>query len=86
MGERAWGDACRVEFSWSLRMVSYYLRVSQNRNVVLLVKLKDASGIVDGDRMLGKNGIHYQVWEVDLCRAFWKIGYWNQLNVCCETD
>ena len=34
-------------------MVYYYLRVSRNRNVVLLVKLKD---VLDGDRMLGKMG------------------------------
>ena len=40
-------------------MVCYYLRVSQNCNVVLLVKLKDVTGVLDGDRvMLGKNGIY----------------------------
>ena len=73
-------------FSQSLRTACYYVRVSQNRNVVLLVKLNDATGIVDGDRMLGKNGIHYRVWEVDLCKAFWKTGHWNQLNIFCERD
>ena len=51
-------------------MVCYYLRVSQNHNVVLLVELKDALGIVDGDKMLGENGIYYQVWEVGLCGVF----------------
>ena len=37
-------------------MVYYYLRVTRNRNVVLLVKLKDVLGILDGDgdRVLGK--------------------------------
>ena len=51
-------------------MVCYYLRVSQNHNVVLLVELKDALGIVDGDKMLGESGIYYQVWEVGLCGVF----------------
>ena len=37
-------------------MVSYYLRVTQNRNVVLLVKLKDVHGVLGGDRVLGKIG------------------------------
>ena len=73
-------------FFWSLRVVCYYLRVSRNGNVVLLVKLKDAPGVVDGDRMLDENGIYYQLWELDLCGTFWKIGHWNQLNVCCERD
>ena len=54
----------------SVRMVCYYLRVSQNHNVVLLVELKDALGIVDGDKMLGESGIYYQVWEVGLCGVF----------------
>ena len=40
-------------------VVFYYLRVNQNRNVVLLVKLKDAPAVVDGDRLLAKNGIYY---------------------------
>ena len=43
------------------------------------VKHKDAPGVVDADRMLGKNGIYYRVWEVELCGAFWKIGHWNKL-------
>ena len=51
-----------------------------------MVELKDAPGVVDGYRMLGKNGIYYRVWEVDLCGAFWKIGHWNQLNVFCEIE
>ena len=75
-----------VGYFRSLRMVCHYVRVSRNHNIVLLVKLKDASGVVDGDRMLGNNGVNYRVWEVDLCGAFWKIGQWNQLNVCCEKD
>ena len=58
MGEGAWGDAYRVGYSWTLRLVCYYLRVSRNRNVVLLIKLKDAPGVIDGDRMLGKNRIY----------------------------
>ena len=53
---------------------------------MLLVKLKDALGVADGDRLLGENRIYYGVWEVDLCEAFRKIGHWNQLNVCCERD
>ena len=69
-----------------MRVVCYYLRISRNRNVVFLNKLKDAPSVVDGDKMLDKNGIYYRVWEVDLCGAFQKIGHWNQLNVCCERD
>ena len=42
-----------------MRDVCYYFRVSQNDNIVLLAKLKDAPGVVDGDRMLGKNRIYY---------------------------
>ena len=67
-------------------MVCYYPRVSRNRNVVLMVKLKDAPGVVDGDQMLGENGICYRVWEVDWCGAFQMIGHWNQLNVRCKRD
>ena len=37
-------------------MVYYYLRITRNRNVVLLVKLKDVPGALDGDRVLGKMG------------------------------
>ena len=37
-------------------MVCYYLRVTRNRNVVLLVKLEDVPGVLDGDRVLGKMG------------------------------
>ena len=37
-------------------MVCYYLRVTLNRNVVLLVNLKDVPGVLDGDRVLGKMG------------------------------
>ena len=52
-------DACRVGYSRTLRMVCYYLRVSQNCSVVLLVKLKDVIGVLDGDRVvLGKNEIY----------------------------
>ena len=67
-------------------MVCYYLKVSRIHNVVLLVELKDAPGVVDGYMMLGKNGIYYRVWEVGLCGAFWKFGHWNQLNVFCEIE
>ena len=34
---------------------------------MLVVKLKDAPGVADGDSMLGENDIYYRVWEVDLC-------------------
>ena len=37
-------------------MVCYHLRVTRNCNVVLLVKLKDVPGVLDGDRVLGKMG------------------------------
>ena len=37
-------------------MVCCYLRVTQKRNVVLLVKLKDVPGVLDGNRVLGKVG------------------------------
>ena len=70
----------------SMGMVCCYLRVSQNRNVVLLEKPKDAPDVVDGDRILDKNGLCYGMWEVDLCEAFRKISHCNQLNVCCESD
>ena len=63
-----------------------YLRLSRNHNVVLLDKLKDASGVLDSDRMLGENGINYRVYEVDLCGKFCKISLWNQPNVCCERE
>ena len=69
-----------------MRVVCYYLRVSLNRNAMLLVKLKDTPSVEDGDRMLCENGIYYRVWEADLCGAFRKIGHWNQLNVFCERD
>ena len=69
-----------------MRVVCYYLTFSGNRNVVLLVNLKDAPGVTDGDSMLGENDIYYRVWEVDLCGAFPKIDYWNQINVYCERD
>ena len=39
-------------------MVCYYLRVSQNCRVVSLVKLEDAPGVVDGNRILGENRIY----------------------------
>ena len=55
-GEGAWGDACWVGYFWSMRVVCYYLRVSWYRNVVLLVKLKDAPGAVDGDRCWAEMG------------------------------
>ena len=42
-----------------MRVVYYNLRVSRKHNVVLLVKLKGAPGVVDGDKILGKNGIYY---------------------------
>ena len=42
-----------------MRVVYYNLRVSRKRNVVLLVKLKGAPGVVDGDRKKRKNGIYY---------------------------
>ena len=69
-----------------MRVVCYYPRVGRNHNVMLLVKLKDAPGVVDGDRMLGENGINYRMWGVDLCGVFRKISQWNQLNVCWERD
>ena len=50
---------------------------SWNRKVVLLIKLKDAPGFVDGDWMLGKNRIFYRIWDVDLSGAFRNIGQWN---------
>ena len=59
-------DACRVGYFRSLTLVCYYLRVSRNHNIVLLLELKGAPGVVDGDRMLGKNGIYDRVWEVGL--------------------
>ena len=37
-------------------MVYYNLRVTRNRNVVLLVKLKNVPGVLDGDRVLAKMG------------------------------
>ena len=37
-------------------MVCYYLSVTRNRNVVLLVELKDVPGVLDGDRVLGEMG------------------------------
>ena len=69
-----------------MRVVCYYLTFSGNRNVVLLVKLKDAPRVADGDSMLGENDIYYRVWEVDLCGAFPKIDHWNEINVYCERD
>ena len=35
-------------------MVCYYLRVTQNHNVVLLVNLKDVPGVLGEDRVMGK--------------------------------
>ena len=70
----------------SMGMVCCYLRVSQNRNVVLLEKPKDAPDVVDGDRILDKNRLCYGMWEVDLCETFREISRCNQLNVCCESD
>ena len=40
-----------------MRVFCYYLRASLNHSIVLLVKLKDATGGIDGDRMLSENGI-----------------------------
>ena len=57
-------------------IVCYYLRVNQNRNVVLLDKLKDPPGVVDGD-VVECSGMEI---------AFRKISYWNQLNVCFERE
>ena len=37
-------------------MVYYYLRVTRDCNVVLLVKLMDVLGVLDGDKVLGKMG------------------------------
>ena len=85
-GEGEWGDACGMGYFRSMGMVCCYLRISQNRNVVLLEKPKDAPDVVDGDRILDKNGLCYGMWEVDLCEAFRKISHCNQLNVCCESD
>ena len=41
--------------------------------MVLLVKVKDAPGVADGDSMLGKNGIYYRVWEVDFVEHFRRL-------------
>ena len=41
--------------SLTLRMV-YHLNVTSNCNVVLLVNLKGVSGVIDGERVLGKMG------------------------------
>ena len=62
--EGAWGDAYGVGIigPWGWFAI---LRVTRKRNVVLLVKLTDAPRVVDGDRLLGENGICYRVWEVD---------------------
>ena len=57
--ERAGGGSCGVGYFQSMRVVCYYLRVNWKPNVVLLDKLKDAPGVVDGGRMLGENGIYY---------------------------
>ena len=57
-------------YSWSMKVVCYNLRVSRKCNILLLVKLKDAPGFVDGDRTLGKNGIYNRVWEDDLYGPF----------------
>ena len=56
-----------------MRVVCYYLTLSGNHNVVLLVKVKDAPGVADGDSMLGKNGIYYRVWEVDFVELFRRL-------------
>ena len=56
-----------------MRVVCYYLTLSGNHNVVLLVKVKDAPGVADGDSMLGKNGIYYRVWEVDFVEHFRRL-------------
>ena len=48
-------------------MICCYFRVSRNHNILLLLKLKDAPGVADGDGILGENGIYFRVWEVDLC-------------------
>ena len=57
-------------------VVCYYLRVNQNCNIVLLDKLKDPSGVVDGD-VVECSGMEI---------VFRKISHWNQLNVCFERE
>ena len=57
-GEEVWGDPYGLGYLRSMRVVCYSLRVSWKCNVVLLVNLKDAPGVVDGDRVLGENGIY----------------------------
>ena len=57
-----------------MRVNWYYLRISRNCSIVLLVKLKDAPGVVDGDSVM-----------LNLCGAFRKTGHWNQLSVAKET-
>ena len=57
-----------------MRVNWYYLRISRNCSIVLLVKLKDAPGVVDGDSGM-----------LNLCGAFRKTGHWNQLSVAKET-
>ena len=60
-----------------MRVVYYNLRVSRKHNVVLLVKLKGAPGVVVG-----------QKWDLLLSGVFQEIGHWDcdQLNGCCERD
>ena len=57
-GGGSMGEACGVGYFLSMRGVYYYLRVSQKRKFVFLVKLKHAPALVDGDRMLGENEIY----------------------------
>ena len=47
-----------------MRVVYYNLRVSRKHNVVLLVKLKGAPGVVDG-----------QKWDLLLSGVFQEIGH-----------
>ena len=66
-GEGAWGDAYGVGYLRSMRVVCYSLRVSRKRNVVLLVKLKDAPVVVDGDRVWGMGYVTWNATVVSTC-------------------
>ena len=45
-------------------MVCFYLRVTQNRNVILLLKLKDVPGVLDGDQLLSEVDSSAELCEV----------------------
>ena len=49
-------------------MFFFYLRVTRNRNVMLLVKLKDVPGVLDGDQLLSEVDS-----SAELCDAIRKL-------------